>query len=275
MNVEVRCPACGNIAKVANEHIGKKAACPKCRSQFILTAIQSQAPPPEPQPVVAEVVSEPIAAAVVEVAASTPTQVKPKGFFGSLFAGKRAEDGSIESYSVVYKGGHPDYPKEKAGGIEFKFFDDRFEFSPTLGTKSWFKGLVIPFNRIHSLDVVERQVGSVEGLLGGLNSRQLNQPNNIHIRYDTDDGKEILLRLEMLTGVTVMGQAKKCQEFFDRIRNHGIREKFQQPMPSTESGRITGDDIPTQIEKLAALREKGILTKEEFDKKKSDLLAKM
>jgi hypothetical protein len=35
------------------------------------------------------------------------------------------------------------------------------------------------------------------------------------------------------------------------------------------------DDIPTLIDDLARLRQKGILTEEEFQRKKNDLLAKM
>ena len=219
-----------------------------------------------------QVPSEPI---VATVAAPEETEEKPQGLFGRLFGGKPAEAGLLESYSVVYLGGHPDYPKEKAGSIGFKVFTDRFELSPTFGTKGWFKGLVICFDKTLGLEIVERQVGSLEGMLGGLNSRQLNQRNNIHITYRSDDGKEILLRLEMLSGVTVMGQAKKCQQFLDRMRTHGILAKFQ---VNPNAGRVPGnvaDDIPTQIQKLAALRDTGILTEEEFANKKTDLLSKM
>jgi hypothetical protein len=38
--------------------------------------------------------------------------------------------------------------------------------------------------------------------------------------------QEILLGLEMLTGVTVMGPATKCREVEDRLRTLGVREKF-------------------------------------------------
>ena len=37
----------------------------------------------------------------------------------------------------------------------------------------------------------------------------------------------------------------------------------------------TADDIPTQIQKLASLKDAGILTEEEFANKKAELLAKM
>jgi hypothetical protein len=193
----------------------------------------------------------------------------------ALFGRKPAEPGLIESYSVVYKGGHPDYPKEKAGMIEFKIFSDRFEFVPTFGTKRWFKGLVILFEKTSSLKIVERQVGTLEGIFGGVNSRQLNQPNNIHITYQLDGEMEVLLRLEMISGITVMGAAKKCQELVDRLNNNNVFEKFRpKPSSSGQPGPVSFD-IPTQIGKLADLRDRQIISQQEFDQKKTDLLSKM
>ena len=58
--------------------------------------------------------------------------------------------------------------KEKAGKIEFKIFNDRFEFLPTLGTKRWLDGLVIRYGSVVNFEIVQRQVGTVEGILGGL-----------------------------------------------------------------------------------------------------------
>ncbi|MFM1876469.1 MAG: hypothetical protein RL266_2206 [Bacteroidota bacterium] len=196
------------------------------------------------------------------------------GIFDSIFGKKEKPTDLICDYSVVYKGGHPDYPKSKNGMIDFYTCSDRFEFSPTMGSKDWFKGLVIPFNTVIDLQIVQRQVGTVEGLLGGLDSRQLNQANNIHITYNSN-GQEVVLRLEMLSGVTVMGQAQKCLEFEDRLRTNSVRSKFSQKTIST-NGTVSSElDIPSQIEKLASLMEKGFLTKTEFETKKAELLAKM
>ena len=176
----------------------------------------------------------------------------------------------IECYAVNYRGGHPAYPKAKVGKIEFSVFRDRFELRPTLGSK-WFTGLTIPYSAVLDLEIVQRQVGTAEGILGGLNSRQLNQANNIHIRYVSPDGT-VLLRLEMLTGVTVMGQAKKCRQFEDRLRVHKIREKFRQTESVASGKSLPADDIPTQIAKLAELHAAGSLTDEEFAAFKAKLM---
>jgi hypothetical protein len=179
---------------------------------------------------------------------------------------------ALENYSVIYLGGLPQYPNKKSGSLDFLVTPEAFHLRPTIGSK-WFAGLVITYSSVASFDIVERQVTSMEGLLGGINSRQLNQANNIHIEFKAD-GQDLILRLEMLSGMTVMGQAGKCRELMDRLRVHGVLGRFAgravaaNPVPPTA-------DIPAQIAKLAALRDQGILTSEEFEAKKTDLLSRL
>jgi Short C-terminal domain len=45
--------------------------------------------------------------------------------------------------------------------------------------------------------------------------------------------------------------------------------------PGLPAGRGGGADIPAQIEQLARLRDQGLLTAEEFERKKADLLERM
>ena len=49
MTVEVSCPACSGAFKVAEQHIGKRAKCPKCGERFLIVA-----PPNEDEPVLAD-----------------------------------------------------------------------------------------------------------------------------------------------------------------------------------------------------------------------------
>jgi hypothetical protein len=213
------------------------------------------------------------------------------GFFKQLAAGfndakaarEHAEAGQkytpkpkpIVFYTVVYKGGLPEYPKEKAGGIDMEVFADRIELLPTFGTRDWFKGLIVPIGDIESLELAQRTLSTFEGILGGLDSRQLNQANNIHIAFITASGLPLTLRLEMLSGVTVMGQASKCQELVDRLRGHGLVQKFRPKSQSERGTSHSTTDIPDQIAKLAVLRDKNILTEAEFSQKKAELLSRM
>lgn len=180
---------------------------------------------------------------------------------------------ALVSYKVNYRGGHPDYPKPKVSGLNFGIYPDRFELQPTNAAKKWFRGLSIPYSQVRDLQIVARNVGTAEALLGGLNSRQLNQDNHIHISYDSD-GHPIVLRLEMLTGVSVMGQAKKCRELEDRLRNLGVRDKFSLGI-SMAPVLPSSDDILDQIAKLAALKSEGILSDDEFQAKKAELLGRL
>jgi hypothetical protein len=173
----------------------------------------------------------------------------------------------LESYNVVYKGGLRELPKSKVGKIIMNLYPDRIELLPTIGSKFWTE-LTIPFNKISSLEIVGRTLNTFEGIVGGLNSRQLNQNNNIHIAYTSVEG-ETLLRLEMLTGVTVMGQAKKCLELEDRIRNFRIREQF---MTSPSPQMLPGGGISAEVSKLASLHAEGVLTDDEFAAAKARLL---
>lgn len=187
---------------------------------------------------------------------------------------KEKSESIIDSYNVIYLGGHPEYLKgNKWGSIKFNIFEDYFELLPTIGSKNWFNGLKIQFTKVHDFQIVQRQVGTFEGIFGGLDSRQLNQPNNIHITYEDKNGNKILLRLEMITGFTVMGQAKKCLELEDRLKVNNIKSKFKKVSDELSQQNII--DIPTQIEKLSQLRDKGIISTNEFESKKTDLLSRM
>src|ERR1019366_6996738 len=113
----------------------------------------------------------------------------------------------------------------------------------------------IPYSDVVAVTIEQRVVGTGSALLGGLNSRQLNVANNIHITMDAPSG-ELVLRLEMISGVSVMGQAKKCQELMDRLLTLGIRQKFRSAQEPHH--KEASEDPLTQLERLAELRDKGI-----------------
>ena len=77
------------------------------------------------------------------------------------------------------------------------------------------------------------------------------------------------MRLEMLSGVTVMGQATKCNEFEDRLRNFRVREQFVTRRPSPT---LPGEGISAELARLASLKADGTLTEEEFAAAKARLL---
>ncbi len=78
----------------------------------------------------------------------------------------------------------------------------------------------------------------------------------------------------MLTGFNIFyKQAEKCQELKDLLREKKILNKFR--AEEKGNGKSSGDDVFAQIEKLASLKEKGLISGEEFNQKKTTLLEKL
>ena len=194
------------------------------------------------------------------------------GLFGKKK--KKEDDGVLEKYSVIYLGGRPENPKALSGGIDLKLYSDHFEFvSSRFGERKW-DPYEIPYNTISKMEYVQREIGKMEALLSiGEDTRDIQTNNNIHITHNTDAG-ELVLRMEMMTGIHVAVQAKKCQELEDKLRTHGIRSQFISA-PEEGSSSAAAPDIPEQIEKLGSLLEKGLINQEEYDEKKSDLLSRL
>ena len=191
---------------------------------------------------------------------------------------KLPQEGGLIRYEVIYKGDHPDFQleKKKSSYILLDIMPDRFSFLAKPQSEDWFTGFEIPYNRIISLEIVERVISNAEMLLSsGSNNSDLRQKNVIEIKYLDEVGDEYVVRNEMLTGTTVMGQAKICQEMIDLLRTKGIMKQFKGTENSHSANASGGDDVLSQIEKLAKLKEQGILTEEEFANKKAALLEQL
>jgi hypothetical protein len=202
------------------------------------------------------------------------------GLFSSKSEPADAGPQPLAEYKVTYKGGLPELPKAKIGGITLQFWPDRFHFEPTTGSKKFWQPLTVPYAAVGDLEIVTRQVGNAETLLsagsrGG--TRNLATDNNIHITFVSPAGRQLVLRVEMLTGVTVGGQAKKCAEMLDFMQVNSIRSLFgggtQGPSWGTAAPR---DSAPTgvalEIERLAELHAQGHLSDAEFAAAKAQAL---
>lgn len=190
---------------------------------------------------------------------------------------KLPQEGGLKRYEVTYQGGHPDFQleKKKSPYILMDIMPDRFSFLPKPQSENWFMGFEIPYNMVVSLEIVERTISNAEFLLGGGNNPNQHEKNVMEIKYVDEAGDEYVVRNEMLTGTSIMGQARVCQEMLDLLRTKGIMKQFR-GMESNHAANISGgDDVLGQIEKLAKLKEQGILTEEEFSQKKAALLEKL
>lgn len=190
-----------------------------------------------------------------------------------LFKSSKAEpaDGTpapIAEYKVIYRGGLAELPKAKTGHIMLQAWGDCFAMEPGSVSKKFWTPLTIPYAAISDVQIVRRQVSTAESLLSSSQGqRNLEQDNNIHIHYTDATGQPVVLRVEMLTGVTVTGQAKKAAEFNDLLQAHGIRAQFQQATAPAGSGSVADE-----FAKLGQLFQQGILSPEEFAAAKGQLL---
>ncbi|MDR2167773.1 MAG: SHOCT domain-containing protein [Clostridiales bacterium] len=185
---------------------------------------------------------------------------------------KAPVEGAIVRYGVVYLGGLSQYPKTLSYEIGFNILPDKFVFKPTAAAKDHFADMEIAYDKVSKFEIVKRQVSLAESFMADGNTQSLESENNIEITYDGDD-YEVVLRLEMLTGMSVHGQAQKCREMLDLLRQNKIYDKLNKPKDAPAAAPVV--DIADQIQKLAGLKDAGILTEEEFNTKKAELLAKM
>ena len=190
---------------------------------------------------------------------------------------KQALEGALARYEVTYVSGLPQYPKVKMGSasIGLNVMENHFSFRKTGNSKDWFSDFDISYDSIMELYIEKRTITTAEVLLGGGNDANQEQENVICIIFKADTGEELTLRVEMLTGFTIYRQAEKCREFIALLRQHGILQRLEQKKNINNGSGSNNSDILTQIEKLASLKEAGILTDEEFQEKKKTLLAKI
>lgn len=136
---------------------------------------------------------------------------------------KQPLDGAIIRYEVVYLGGLPEYPRAKHGSaVGLNVMPDEFVFTKTGTSKEWFDEYRIKYTDITNISIEKRTISNAEMLLGGGNDPNQQQENNICISFNNENDIELMLRVEMLTGVSIYGQATKCREFMDILRQNGI-----------------------------------------------------
>jgi len=92
------------------------------------------------------------------------------------------------------------------------------------------------------------------------------------ITYYDNNNQLMRVRFEMNTYSIPLKNANECRELVRLMENNEIFNKFMKTAPSAMSN---GDDILQQIEKLGELYKTGVLTDEEFQSKKTELLKRL
>lgn len=190
---------------------------------------------------------------------------------------KMPQEGGLKRYEVTYRGGHPNYPMDKPVKsypyIIMDVMPDRLSFLPKKLSEPWFNGFELDYTKIVAIDIVERTISFSESMLGsGTDNSDLRQKNVLEITYIDDENNEYVMRNEMLTGTTVMGQASVCLEMMDLLRANKIPQKFIGKQTTQSVAQAPQVDVAEQLKKFKDLLDSGIITEEEFNAKKKDLL---
>lgn len=76
----------------------------------------------------------------------------------------------------------------------------------------------------------------------------------------------------MLSGFTVMGQARKCVEFLDQLIAHGVRSQFAAALTEGPASAEAASSPTSKLVQLAGLHASGALSVQEFTTAKGRLL---
>ncbi len=181
-------------------------------------------------------------------------------------------EGAIIRYAVTYLGGLAKYPKKLSGEIGMNIMPDRFYFRP-LPTSKMEEDFEIPYSAVENFEITKHQITNAEMLLSSSSSdmKSMEQENNIEITYK-ENGKTIVLRVEMLTGISLYGQAGKCREMMDILRQNDILDLLQKSKNQAAIPAAPAVSAADELKKLKELLDMGIITQEDFDAKKKQLL---
>ena len=300
--IEVVCPACKRQTHAKAEYVGKRAKC-KCGHVFVI-----EEPALEP-----EVVEVPIMAVEEEAPPPIPveTEHKPqekKGFWATVKGAAKAaaEQGkakmkcsvcgarlgmwenatglgkcakcALPSAGVLedpnepvifwqvanYREGVADHNRQsKKNGYMYVCRDHLCFIDLEV---RW----AVAWESIQDADLDTFKPGTVQSMLAGLNSIVLRQIKSaLALTYCDQGGVKRTARFNIHGAVTVYGDQDKATELLGHVNR--FRPRFAAAGP-TVTPQV---DVGALLEKLASLREKGILTEEEFQKKKAELLSRL
>lgn len=135
--------------------------------------------------------------------------------------------------------------------------------------------------------VTDRRVIQVRGILNKrVTDSSLEKINDVELRQSLIGRMMNFGTIEILTaageeGANLMDRIEGPMEFkkamLDAKQNHERGYGYLDPMyqPSRGAGPIASGDIQRTLEELAALRDRGILSAEEFEAKKRELLSRI
>lgn len=179
------------------------------------------------------------------------------GFFDKI---KEARGDKLKTIGLNYMGGYND--NRKAAGI-LTFYEKQTEFSSPLSTHFTIANTDITDVVIEGKDEVGRRVTVTRLLAVGIFAFALKKKTK---------EKEAYLTLELADGQEVVFFVDKIAPMELKTRLAQVISRVKQGAKASQTQAVTGGSVADELAKLADLRDRGILTQDEFDAKKSQLL---
>jgi len=265
----VECPQCGASYNIDESKLGKRGRCAKCGNSFTLAL-----PDPEPEePIVAEVIEEtPTADPLASLAAAsgnrspTPQAPKRKSFFEKA---KEWGDAAARQVNVVYVQG----PWGVKANSQMTMTLDDAGLVLRIGVINK-QEFFLPYESITGMtvDTAERMT-LTRVLLVGIFAFGLKKKDKfLKLDFRDDTGT---------AASAIFGKGPGCD--VPTLQGRISQAKHDYLASCPEAAVVEGEpvaangtsDVSDTIAKLAQLRDQGILSDEEFQQKKAELLSRL
>ena len=171
-------------------------------------------------------------------------------------------DSLLFEVGAAYEGGHPQFVHGATGKLLLQ--QDLLEF------KSREVSFTIPISDVVGCELQPQQFSLLRTMFAA-EARSLQMETNMaHVTCNIG-GLPYELRFHIHGALTIPGESKKARAFRDILYTR--QQCFARPANEVEAP--THAAIPAEIRELARLHDDGILTDEEFGRKKAELLARL
>lgn len=174
---------------------------------------------------------------------------------------KNARGDKLNAISLEYMGGYGD--SKKANGI-LTFYRNQTEFSSPLSTRFTVLNGSIANIAIEGKDEVGRRVTVTRLLLVGIFAfalKKKKKEKEAYITLELKDGREVIFFVDKMNP---MEMKTKLAKSISQVKQSSIASQAQ---------ALSVGSVADELAKLADLKGQGVLTQDEFDKAKHELLS--
>ena len=179
-------------------------------------------------------------------------------------ATKEARGNTLKALSLDYMGGYNDYKKAK--GV-LTFYERQTEFSSPLSTKFTIGNGQVSNIVIEGKDDVSRRVTVTRLLAVGIFAfalKKKKKEKEAYLTLELSDGQEVIFFID---NNSPMELKTKLAKVISLVKQAGVSSSNAQTAQSHQMS------VADELAKLAKLKEQGVITQAEFDKKKTELLS--